>query len=302
MYHAFDQLSGNFLAQELGLPPASRRNALDDYDEYFDEYFDEYSDDVDAWDEAVDAAIGQGLRNLWTRLRQVIRPTSPPPQLPPARRRIGFRGSQDPEFITNSPLPPPGMRRRIGFRRPGDPDYVPDPFDSFDSLDAAFDWVEEEGAIDAAVPAIANLTLRNTIPGSSHLPPQLYRQLIRSIAGATQRLARQRGTRSVRAMPRIVQGIQRTAQQRQFPIQALPEVIQTVAARVAEQPDLIRQLSQPSEEVDSYTSGNTACVARCEQIFQQCLDSHPWWKWWDYNYAQRCLAQRSYCLSQCARR
>lgn len=111
-----------------------------------------------------------------------------------------------------------------------------------DSMPA--DEFEAENAIDAAAPAIAQVTLRTVMPQVSRLPYSARRQLVRSIADATRLLAQRRGIQAMKAIPRIVQSVQRTARQHRVPFRVLPPVVRRVTVQVAANPTLVRRLSQ----------------------------------------------------------
>jgi hypothetical protein len=120
-----------------------------------------------------------------------------------------------------------------------------DEADEFEALDEMFDWAEEEDAIDAAAPVIAGLTIRSSMPGVSRLPRATRRQLVRSVTRSTQALARQQGPQAARAVPRVVQSVQRTARQRGLPARALPQAVRRATAQVARRPRVVRQLARP---------------------------------------------------------
>ena len=60
-------------------------------------------------------------------------------------------------------------------------------------------FAEDEYAIDAAMPVIAGLTIRRTMPGVSRLPRPARRQLVRGVAQATRAVARRQGPQAARA-------------------------------------------------------------------------------------------------------
>jgi hypothetical protein len=119
-----------------------------------------------------------------------------------------------------------------------------DEADEFEALDEMFDWAEDEDAIDAAAPVIAGLSIRRSVPGVARLPRAARRQLVRSVTRSTQMLARQRGPRAARAMPRVVQSVQRTARRRGLPVRAMPQAVRRATMQVARSPRLVSQLAR----------------------------------------------------------
>jgi hypothetical protein len=120
-----------------------------------------------------------------------------------------------------------------------------DEADEFEALDEMLDWAEDEDAIDLAAPVIAGLTIRSSMPGVSRLPRATRRQLVRSVTRSTQTLAQRQGPQAARAMPRVVQSVQRTARRRGLPARAMPQAVRRAATQVARSPRLVRQLARP---------------------------------------------------------
>jgi hypothetical protein len=81
--------------------------------------------------------------------------------------------------------------------------------DEFDALEDLFDLAEDEDAIDAAAPIIAGLTVRQRMPGVARATPQVRRQMVRGVTQATRTLARRQGPQAARAVPGVVQTVQR---------------------------------------------------------------------------------------------
>jgi hypothetical protein len=134
-----------------------------------------------------------------------------------------------------------------------------DEADEFEALDEMFDFAEDEGAIDAAAPVIAGLTIRSTMPGVSRLPRPARRQLVHSVTQATRTIARRQGPQAARAVTPIVRSVQRAAQQRRLPARAVPATISRTAARVARSPQTARRLAARAGAAVSAARRGTGC-------------------------------------------
>jgi hypothetical protein len=119
-----------------------------------------------------------------------------------------------------------------------------DEMDEFEALDEVLDLAEEDDAIDAAAPVIAGLTIRRVMPGIARQPRTVRRQLVRSVSQATRAVAQRQGPHAARAIPRIVQSVQRTAQRRGLSPRAVPQAVRRTVARVARSPQTIRRLAR----------------------------------------------------------
>jgi hypothetical protein len=125
--------------------------------------------------------------------------------------------------------------------------------DEFAALDEMLAFAEDEHAVDAAAPVIAGLTIRTIMPRAARLNRTTRRQLVRSVSQSTRALARRQGPQSVRAVPRVVQAVQRTAQRHRMPAQQLPQAVRRATARVASNPNLVRRLARPPSLTTSTT-------------------------------------------------
>lgn len=122
-----------------------------------------------------------------------------------------------------------------------------DGVDEFAALEDMLAFAEDEQAVDALAPVIAGLTIRTVMPRAARLDRTSRRQLVRSVSQSARTLARRHGPRATRAVPHLVQAVQRTAQRRRIPIRQLPQAVRRTTARVASNRTLVRQLtrSQP---------------------------------------------------------
>ncbi|MBW4694597.1 MAG: hypothetical protein KME27_22845 [Lyngbya sp. HA4199-MV5] len=125
--------------------------------------------------------------------------------------------------------------------------------DEFEALDTILSFAEEEDAVDAAAPIIAGLTVRTIMPHASRLNPTTRRQLVHSVRQSTQTLARRQGAQAVRAVPRVVQAVQRTVQRRRVPAQQLPQAVRRATASVARNPRLVSRLAQATQHASTVT-------------------------------------------------
>ena len=136
--------------------------------------------------------------------------------------------------------------------------------DEFEALEEMLAFAEEEDAIDAAAPIIAGLTVRTIVPRASQLNRTTRRQLVHSVRQSAQTLARRQGAPAVRAVPRVVQAVQRTAQRHRVPAQQLPQAVRRATASVARNPRLVSQLSRATQHASTvsrrYSTGISAGI------------------------------------------
>ncbi len=116
------------------------------------------------------------------------------------------------------------------------------------SEEEAMDAFAELAAMDeSAIPVIAGFAARTLLRGrGAAIPLAARRRLVHGMTSTARRLVRRSGPRAVRALPRIVRSVRRTAAVRRTPVRAMPRVVQRTAARVARRPGLVRRLSRPS--------------------------------------------------------
>ena len=133
--------------------------------------------------------------------------------------------------------------------------------DEFEVLDEMLNLAEAREDLDAAIPIIAGLTIRTTMPRVSRLPRSTRRQLVRSVSQSTRMLTRRLGTEAVRAVPCVVGAVQRTAQRQRMPTSQIPEAVRHTTARVAQDGNLVRRLVRSSRPT-RIQIGKTSC--RCQ--------------------------------------
>lgn len=100
---------------------------------------------------------------------------------------------------------------------------------------------------ESAIPVVAGLAARSIVGrAGARLPVQARRRLVRTMGTAARSLVSRRGPRAIRALPRIVSSVRRTATARRTPIRAVPRVVSRTVARVARSRPLVRRLSRPA--------------------------------------------------------
>jgi len=98
-----------------------------------------------------------------------------------------------------------------------------------------------------ALPIVAGLAARSVLNSrGAGLPPAQRRQAARAATTAVRALVAAGGGRAIRAMPKLVRSVKRTAANKGTPLAMRPRVLARTAAKVAQRPDLVRNLSRPS--------------------------------------------------------
>lgn len=112
-----------------------------------------------------------------------------------------------------------------------------------DALDAFAEYAAYD---EQAMPILAGLAARNIARGRcGRIPKQARRAMVRGMAAAARTLAQRRGPAAVRAIPRIVRSVRRTAAARRTPVRAIPRIAARTAANVARSGRLFRRLVAP---------------------------------------------------------
>ena len=148
-----------------------------------------------------------------------------------------------------------------------------DGVDEFEALEEFLSFAETEDAIDAAMPMIAGLAVRSRMARASRLPRPVRRQLVRSIRRSGRALTQRSGGRSLRAIPAVVQAVQRTAVRRQLPVQALPQAIERITTHLVSNPRLVERLLV-SIGSPATTSDRCQCAA-CRGAAQRLVFNGP---------------------------
>jgi hypothetical protein len=96
------------------------------------------------------------------------------------------------------------------------------------------------------VPVVAGLAARALVRRAGPaLPQAARRQAVRNVTRAARTLVRRQGPAAIRALPRVVTSVRRTAATRRTPPSVRPRVALNTARRVAASPALARRLSRP---------------------------------------------------------
>jgi hypothetical protein len=216
-----------------------------------DEFSDDSADALDAMETAIaDALEAEDSDEFLRRVTQGIRRAAQ------VVRRVGRGVGQVARVVgpVASMIPLP-QAQAIGAISNIAGRLLADGADEFEALDQILAFAESEDAIDAAAPIIAGLTVRTVMPRAARLNRTTRRQLVHSVRRSTQTLARQQGAQAVRAVPRVVQAVQRTAQRRRIPAQQLPQAVRRATATVARNPRLVSRLAQATQHASTVTQG-----------------------------------------------
>ena len=112
-----------------------------------------------------------------------------------------------------------------------------------EALEAAAELaVRMRGALPVVAGTAARLLVRHVAP---NMPAAQRRRIVRQLLRLVTDLVRRRGRTAVRAVPRIVRSVRRSAAVRRTPAAARPRVAANAARRVAAMPRLARRLSAP---------------------------------------------------------
>jgi hypothetical protein len=116
------------------------------------------------------------------------------------------------------------------------------------SIEDALEAVSEVAAQDRrALPVVAGLVARSVLNGrGATMSPAQRKQAAKAATAATKALVAAGGAKAMRAMPKLVKSVKRTAASKGTPVAMRPRVLARTAARVAQRPDLVRNLSRPS--------------------------------------------------------
>jgi hypothetical protein len=99
---------------------------------------------------------------------------------------------------------------------------------------------------ESAIPILAGLAARSIVRArGARISQPVRTAIVRNIGTAARSLVRRRGPAAIRALPRIVRSVKRTAAVRRTPVQAVPRIVRRTAANVARNRGLARRLSKP---------------------------------------------------------
>ncbi|MCU0837941.1 MAG: hypothetical protein MUE49_04360 [Rhodospirillales bacterium] len=126
------------------------------------------------------------------------------------------------------------------------------------STEDALEAVAEVAVRDRrALPVVAGLAARTLIKNKgATMSPQQRRQAVRSATKAANTLVAAGGPRAVRALPKVAKSVRRTAIAKGTPAAVRPQVLQRTAAKVAQNPMLLKKLSRPSPKGQALAQRN----------------------------------------------
>ncbi|MDX2097636.1 MAG: hypothetical protein SFW36_07650 [Leptolyngbyaceae cyanobacterium bins.59] len=245
--------SGNqFYGDELDASSEDMEGLVDDFGGEGADEFTEDGQGADAFD-AMEAAIADALEaeDSDEFLRQVVRGVRRAAQV---ARQVGRGVGQVARVVgpVASMIPLP-QAQAIGAIANIAGQLLADGADEFEALDEMLAFAEAEDAVDAAAPIIAGLTIRTIMPRAARLNRTTRRQLVQSVRRSAQTLSRQQGARSIRAIPRVIQAVERTAQRRRIPARQLPQAVRQATASVARNPRLVSRLARATQHASSVT-------------------------------------------------
>jgi hypothetical protein len=220
----------------------------EEFDEGEDEFdagdeFEEGEVDLEAFDEAAADALGaEDTDEFFRRLGRIARSVG---------RGVGRVARVVAPIASAIPTP---WTQAIGRVAQVAGRVLADGGDEFDALEEAFDYAESEDSIDAAAPVLAALTLRSRMPGISAAPRAVRQQLVRSVSQATRRIAQQQGPRAARAVPGVVQRVQRAVRSRAIPARRAPQAVTALARRAAANPRTAAALARQARASGPATS------------------------------------------------
>ena len=117
-----------------------------------------------------------------------------------------------------------------------------------DSVEDALEAVAEIAARDRrALPIVAGLAARSVIKNrGATMSPAQRQQVAKTMTRAAKTLVASGGPKAIRALPKITRSVKRTAGARGTPAAVAAEGRRATAAKVAQNPALLRRLSAPS--------------------------------------------------------
>ena len=116
------------------------------------------------------------------------------------------------------------------------------------SVEDALEAVAEIAARDRrALPIVAGLAARSVIKNrGAAMSPAQRQQVAKTMTRAAKTLVASGGPKAIRALPKITRSVKRTAGARGTSAAVQPRVVARTAAKVAQNPALLRRLSTPS--------------------------------------------------------
>jgi hypothetical protein len=221
-------------------PLESEMDGLEDYADYGEDSFDMYEDSLEAEDTSI---IGNALGaededeffgKLFSGAKRLIQKAAP------VVGRIA-RGAAP--ILSMIPHPAAQAAGKVAgllgkLRAEGA------------TVEDALEAVAEIAARDRrALPVVAGLAARSVVQSrGAAMPPAQRRQVANTMTRAARALVASGGTSAIRALPKITRSVKRTATARGTPVGVQPKVVARTAAKVAQNPSMLRRLSRPSPQ------------------------------------------------------
>jgi hypothetical protein len=125
------------------------------------------------------------------------------------------------------------------------------------TVEDALEAVAEIAARDTrALPVVAGLAARSVIKNSgANMPPAKRQQVAATMNRAAKTLVANGGQQAIRALPKITRSVKRTAAAAGTPPSVQPRIVARTAAKVAQNPGLLRRLSTPSPRGQAAVAG-----------------------------------------------
>ena len=116
--------------------------------------------------------------------------------------------------------------------------------DEFEAIDVLADYADygDYEDIDAAIPVIAGLTIRKTVPDIKDKPKSVRKKLVNVVSKATKKVVRRQGGKAAKAMPKVVQTAKKVARKTGQP---LTKAIVRTATKVSKSPATTRRMALP---------------------------------------------------------
>lgn len=216
---------------------------LDEYDEledYADEAYDE-EDLMEAMEDIVADALDaddtdEFFKKLWRGIKRFGKKAWGVAKR--VGRGIGKVARIAAPILSKIPLP---WTQAIGRIAGIAGKLMADGADEFEAIDVLADYADYED-LDAAIPVIAGLTIRKTMPSIKYKPKSVRKRLVKSVSQATKKVVSRQGPKAAKAMPAVVQTAKKVARQTRQP---LTKAIARTATKVAKSPATTRRMALP---------------------------------------------------------
>lgn len=210
----------------------------DDFDEYdeFDDYDDYESDEEDEMDDAMAFALAsedsdEFFKKLFRGIKKVARKVAP--VIGKVARVAGPLLSKIPHPYAQAA----GMAAKLlgRLRAEGATDE--------EAMEAMAELATKDRR---AIPIVAGLAARSLLKGKAkRMSFGARKKAVKDVKKAAKILVKARGKKAIRALPRIVKSVKRTAAVKRQPVKVRPKVVKKTAIKVVRSPRLVKKLSKP---------------------------------------------------------